>query len=70
MTTQNGKPEEKVTVVGEPASGDGLAPWQRPIDKAKQESCDHDWQDDGQTLTSVQYFCPKCFKIRRSGIDI
>ncbi len=68
MTTRNGKSDEKVTAKGELASGD--ASRQPPIDKEKQESCDHNWEEDGQTLTSVKYSCTKCFKIRRSGIDI
>jgi len=27
----------------------------------RQEDCLHDWQRDGQTATSIRWFCPKCF---------
>lgn len=30
--------------------------------QAKQASCDHDWQPDGQTYTAVRWTCSKCFK--------
>ncbi len=68
MATRNGKSDEKVTAKGELASGD--APQQPLIDKEKQESCNHSWEPDGQTMTSVRWTCRKCGKSKLSGIDI
>lgn len=27
-----------------------------------QDMCEHEWQQDGQTLTAVRVYCPKCGK--------
>lgn len=32
--------------------------------------CDHDWQPDGQTMTSVRWACTKCHKTQSSGLEI
>ena len=34
------------------------------------KQCEHDWQPDGQTMTSVRWVCVKCGKKSLSGIDI
>jgi hypothetical protein len=34
------------------------------------KKCEHDWQPDGQTMTSVRWNCVKCGKTRLNGIDI
>ncbi len=68
MTTRNGKSDEKVTAKGELARGG--ASRQLLIDKEKQESCNHIWERDGQTMTSVRWTCRKCGKSKLSGIDI
>ena len=28
----------------------------------RQESCEHDWQRDGQTMMSIRWTCTKCGK--------
>lgn len=28
----------------------------------KQATCDHNWERDGQTMTSVRWTCTKCLK--------
>lgn len=32
--------------------------------------CEHDWQPDGQTMTSVRWTCTKCHKTQLNGPDI
>lgn len=34
------------------------------------QECDHDWQPDGQTMTSVRWTCVKCGKTKLNGLDI
>lgn len=36
----------------------------------KDQICDHDWQPDGQTMTSVRYICIKCHKTQMNGLEI
>lgn len=40
-------------------------------DRNVQDSiCDHDWQPDGQTMTSNRWICAKCHKSKMTGLDI
>ncbi len=41
-----------------------------PTTEEKQETCDHDWQPDGQTMTAVRWTCSRCGKSELRGVDI
>lgn len=41
-----------------------LTPFGKATSLAKQASCEHDWQMDGQTMTAIRWTCSKCFKTK------
>lgn len=36
----------------------------------QERECEHDWQPDGQTMTSVRWTCTKCHKTKQNGIEV
>jgi hypothetical protein len=32
------------------------------LEKRDVEFCEHAWERDGQTMTAIRYYCPKCKK--------
>ncbi len=64
--------ERSYKLVGGPDGGSArhATPTGEPISKEKQATCKHEWEPDGQTLTSVQWTCSKCRKTIVSSIDI
>lgn len=41
-----------------------------PVAKNPIPECEHDWQRDGQTMTSVRWTCTKCRKTKLNGLEV
>lgn len=40
------------------------------MQKERVPECEHDWQFDGQTMTSVRWTCTKCHKTKLNGLEV
>lgn len=43
-----------------------MTPFGKMTSVARQATCDHSWERDGQTLTAVRWVCTKCYETKLS----
>jgi len=70
MQTQYDQSKDMASEGKDQTEGEFIPPFGKRTSLAQQANCEHDWQMDGQTLTSVRWTCSKCFKTEMGGLEI